>query len=44
MASIICQRVRKQGNFSPQEFIEQWAQKIPDRQQAEQFKKRLTVY
>jgi hypothetical protein len=23
MASIICQRVRKQGNFSPQEFIEQ---------------------
>ena len=44
MAAILCQRVRNQSNLSQQEFIEQLAQKIPDRQQAEQFKKRLTVY
>jgi hypothetical protein len=44
MAAIICQRIRNQSNLSQQEFIEQLAQKIPDRQQGEQFKKRLTVY
>ncbi len=44
MATIICQRIRNKSNLSRQEFIEQVAQKIPDRQQAELFKKRLNAY
>ncbi|MEB3227455.1 MAG: serine/threonine-protein kinase [Synechocystis sp.] len=44
MAAIICQRVRNKSNLSPQEFVEQLAQKIPDRQQADIFRKRLNTY